>query len=112
MTYVALQIWKTKPDIYEATAHISLVSSFIPSLFLGKIAAIEVSDASGMNLMNVLTHKWDDGLLEVCGGPTLRSKLGPEPVHGGNVLGKVSEWWVKRWGFNQGVYSSPKQIFK
>ena len=69
---------------------------------MGKIAAIEMSDASGMNLMNVLTCKWDDTLLEASGGPELRSKIGPEPVPGGTVLGNISKWWVERFGFNPG----------
>ena len=57
-----------------------------------------------MNLMNVLTCKWDDALLEACGGPELRAKIGPEPVLGGTVLGPISQWWVERWGFNPGLY--------
>lgn len=98
------KISRSYPAIYHATARISLVSSFVPSLFLGRIAPIEVSDASGMNLMNVISCKWEDKLLEICGGSELRSKLGPEPVAGGTFLGKICPWWVKRWGFNQGVY--------
>lgn len=74
----------------------------MPSLFLGAIAPIEISDASGMNLMDVLTYKWNENLLGICGGPELRSKLGPEPVPGGTVLGRISPWWVKRWQFNPG----------
>ena len=102
LIYLNVQIRKTNLSGYEQTAYISLVSSFMPSLFLGKIAPIEVSDASGMNLMNVLTHKWDDKLLEACGGPGLRSKLLSEPAHGGTFLGKVCDYWVKKWGFNSG----------
>jgi xylulokinase len=94
------KIRRVNPKAYESTSQISLVSSFMASLFLGKIAPIEVSDASGMNLMNVLTCKWDHRLLETCGGPSLRSKLGPEPVLGASVIGKINDWWVKRWGFD------------
>jgi xylulokinase len=96
------EVRRVNLNAYESTARISLVSSFLASLFLGRIAPIEVADASGMNLMNVLTCEWDDHLLHACGGPELREKLGPEPVVGGTILGNISEWWVRRWGFSLG----------
>jgi xylulokinase len=101
------RIRRLKPDAYRHSARISLVSSFLPSLFLGSIAPIEISDASGMNLMNVLTCVWDNSLLEACGGPELRAKIGPEPVSGGTVLGKISSWWVERWGFSPDCIIAP-----
>lgn len=59
-----------------------------------------------MNLMDVITCKWNDLLLEACGGPELRSKLGPEPVIGGTILGKVNKYFVDKWGFSPGMFSS------
>jgi xylulokinase len=102
-----LQIARSKPEVYAGTSRISLVSSWIPSLFIGQVAPIEVSDASGMNLMDVLTCKWDAKLVEACGGPDLRGKLGPEPVPGGESLRAVSAYWTKRWSFNGSCIVAP-----
>jgi xylulokinase len=58
-----------------------------------------------MNMMNVLTHIWDNDLLASIGGDAddLRMKLGgSEPVAGGTALGTVGHWWKKRWGFSDG----------
>ncbi|KZT59857.1 actin-like ATPase domain-containing protein [Calocera cornea HHB12733] len=101
------KIAKKKPQVYENTAYISLVSSFLSSLFLCSIAPIEVSDASGMNLMDLETCKWDDRLLEASGGKELRAKLKSEPVLGGTILGKVGKWWVDRYGLNSECIVAP-----
>ncbi|KAF9778299.1 actin-like ATPase domain-containing protein [Thelephora terrestris] len=96
---LARKIWNTRSVLYENTDGISLVSSFVPSLFLGWIAPIDVSDASGMNLMDVLSHKWVDSLLDIAGGKELRRKLKGEPVEGGVTLGTIHPYWTRRWGF-------------
>ncbi|KZS94648.1 actin-like ATPase domain-containing protein [Sistotremastrum niveocremeum HHB9708] len=93
------KIYHKDREIYDATHRISLVSSFLASLFLQTYAPVEVSDASGMNLMNILTSKWDDHLLNACGGPSLKEKLGPDPVLGGTNLGSIGGWWMRKWGF-------------
>lgn len=57
--------------------------------------------------MEVETHKWSPKLLEICGGPSLRQKLGPEPAEGGAVIGKIGKWWVDRWGFSTTCVIAP-----
>ena len=48
--------------------------------------------------MNVFTSRWEDTLLEACGGTELRGKLRPEPVLGGSALGEIRTWWVQHGG--------------
>ncbi|KAG5647482.1 hypothetical protein DXG03_009417 [Asterophora parasitica] len=101
------KIRRLQPDVYTSTSRISLVSSFIPSIFCGRIVPVDISDASGMNIMDVVTCKWNDALLEACGGSELRLKLGPEPQIGGISLGTVSNWWVERYGLDPDCIVAP-----
>ena len=55
-----------------------------------------------MNLMDVLSRKWVDSILDVTGGQQLRGKIKAEPVQGGVTLGTVHPYWTRRWGFQQG----------
>nr|XP_023030477.1 xylulose kinase [Leptinotarsa decemlineata] len=92
------KIYQTKPDSYKVTERISLISSFLCSLFLGKVAPIDFSDGSGMNLMDIHTKKWDETLLNAC-APNLAEKLG-EPVPSYSNVGSISNYYVERYNFN------------
>lgn len=94
------------PAVYEQTARISLVSSFLCSVFLGRIAPIDISDVCGMNLWDIEKDDWCPTLLaqaaqgDIGGVAALRKKLGNvERVHG-KKLGGVSPWFVQRYGFD------------
>ncbi|XP_050297217.1 xylulose kinase-like isoform X2 [Anthonomus grandis grandis] len=93
------KIYQTRPETYKGTERISLVSSFVGSLFLGKIAPIDISDGSGMNLLDIHTKTWHQPLLDAC-APNLREKLG-EPVPSKSVLGPISDYFVERYNFSK-----------
>ncbi|XP_054621755.1 xylulose kinase isoform X2 [Dunckerocampus dactyliophorus] len=83
---------------FQDTERISLVSSFAASLFLGAYAAIDYSDGSGMNLLDIRTKKWSEVCMEAT-APHLDRLLGT-PLPSVSVLGPVSPYWVRRFGFS------------
>ncbi|XP_051910885.1 xylulose kinase isoform X2 [Hippocampus zosterae] len=87
------------PREFQDTERISLVSSFAASLFLGAYAAIDYSDGSGMNLLDIRSKKWNEALLEAA-CPGLDVLLGT-PLPSASVLGAVSSYWVRRFGFSE-----------
>ena len=52
------KFFKTEPNAYEATAGISLVSSFMASVLAGRVAPIDHGDGAGMNLMDIRKKNW------------------------------------------------------
>lgn len=86
------KIFQNQPNVYEATQHISLVSSFAASLFVGRVAPIDFSDGSGMNLLDINTRTWSQKALDTC-GPGLAAKLG-QPVSPSTNLGSISNYFV------------------
>ncbi|KAG7213110.1 hypothetical protein KM043_002433 [Ampulex compressa] len=93
------KIARRKPEAYGNTERISLISSFLASLFLADFAPIDWSDGSGMNLLNIRTKDWDDLLLETC-APELRERLG-KPVPSYTDIGPISPYFVERFGFDE-----------
>ncbi|CDR45633.1 CYFA0S19e01178g1_1 [Cyberlindnera fabianii] len=111
------KIAKDHPKEYANTDRIQLVSSFLASLFIGKVANLEEADATGMNLYDVPNRKWSEELLATCSlshekdGVTdeserakavesLKQKLGDVTPVGYDNIGSVSPYLVKRYGFS------------
>ncbi|KAJ5557439.1 hypothetical protein N7494_001354 [Penicillium frequentans] len=99
-----LRFTRKHPEVYQKTARISLVSSFLASLFLGHVAPFDISDVCGMNLWNIKKGAYDDRLLQLCAGEfgveDLKKKLGDVPEDGGLHLGSVHQYYIKRYGFS------------
>lgn len=92
------------PEAYKATSRITLVSSFLASVFLGKIAPMDISDVTGANLWDIKNGRWHEDLLALAGGSSgvedLRKKLGNVPEDGGASFGNISPYFSKRYGFS------------
>ena len=50
---------------YYLFQRISLISSYLASLFLGDYASIDYGDGSAMNLLDLKTREWSSKCLEV-----------------------------------------------
>jgi xylulokinase len=92
------------PEAYKATSRISLVSSFLASIFLGKVAPMDISDVCGANLWDIKNGRWHEDLLALAAGGSaglddLKSKLGHVPEDGGSSFGTISPYFSKRYGF-------------
>lgn len=119
--FTGLQIRKlavrSNPEVYEQTDRISLVSSFLASVFLGKIAGIEESDACGMNLYDLTSQKFDEELLAAAAGvhktldnatteeleagiTEIKRKLGSIVPVGYEAIGSISNYFCKKYGFS------------
>ncbi len=92
------RFFKNDPAAYQRTQHIHLVSSFIASVIAGKSVSIDYGDGAGMNLLNLATLKWDQGLLDAT-APGLLEKL-PTLAAAPSVQGDVSGYFVEKYGLS------------
>ncbi|KAK3368227.1 hypothetical protein B0H63DRAFT_488063 [Podospora didyma] len=113
--FTGSQIMRLKrkiPFMYEYTSRISLVSSFLASVFIGTVAPMDISDVCGMNLWDIPGNCWSEPLLELVSGGKeevegLRIRLGDVRQDGGGSLGPISSYFVKRYGFSPECQIAP-----
>ena len=84
---------------YDNTERISLVSSFIASLLIQEYSSIDVSDGSGMNLLDIHSKKWSNRILQAI-DPDLEDKLGSQLVLGSDIVGNIGNYFVKKYSFS------------
>ncbi|MGA1531239.1 MAG: xylulokinase [Kiritimatiellia bacterium] len=97
------KFWQEEPDAYANTRHIALVSSFMCSVLTGKIAPVDPGDGAGMNLMDIRQLDWHPAALEAT-APGLAEKL-PPVAPAASIAGKISPYFVKRYGLNPDALS-------
>ncbi|KAK0645877.1 hypothetical protein B0T16DRAFT_327962 [Cercophora newfieldiana] len=99
-----MRLRRKLPEMYAATSRVSLVSSFLASLFLGSVAPMDISDACGMNLWDIPGNDWSEPLLELTAGAPgvfeLRNKLGKVRIDGGGSMGNISSYFISKYGFS------------
>jgi xylulokinase len=96
-----MRLVETDPEAAASVHRVSLISSFMASLLVGRVAPIDWSDGSGMNLLDLQARQWSDVILGALPfGERLSVWLG-EPVSPTAVLGPVAPWVQRRFGFSE-----------
>ncbi|KAJ9467104.1 xylulokinase [Diplonema papillatum] len=97
------KLLETEPAAMTQCERISLISSFLACLFTGGYAPIDVSDGSGMNLLDINTRTWSPALVHAVGSRhpsktyNLMSRLG-EVVESFAPVGHVNQYFAERYG--------------
>lgn len=86
-----LWVRNNEPEIYEKCAHILLPKDYVRYMLTGEFAT-EVSDASGMQLLDVPNRCWSDEVLSKLGiDKSLLAKVYESPEITGKVTAQASE---------------------
>lgn len=94
-----LWVMENEPDIYERCAHILLPKDYIRYMLTGEFAT-EVSDASGMQLMDVKNRCWSDEMLGKLG---INKALLGKMHESQEITGKTTKKAAKLTGLKEGV---------
>ncbi|KAJ1725237.1 hypothetical protein LPJ53_000566 [Coemansia erecta] len=100
--FTGAQIAKIKQDnqeVWQRTERISLVSSFVGSLLTGKIAPIDLADASGTNLLDIQHGHWHKQLCDSIDSQ-LVEMLGPSLCLANETIGSLSPYYQEKYGFS------------
>ena len=94
-----LWVRKNEPRIYERTKHVLLPKDYIRYRMTGEYAT-EVSDASGMLLLDVVNRKWSDELLSLLEiDKSLLARLHESP----EVTGRLNAQGARSLGLREGI---------
>ena len=94
-----LWVRNNEPDVYEKCRHILLPKDYLRLILTGEYAT-EVSDASGMQLLDVPNRCWSDEVLEKL---DIDKALLPKVYESPEVTGVISEEAAKRTGLAAGT---------
>jgi len=92
-------VQNNEPNIYEKTAKIMLPKDYIRYMMTGEFAT-EVSDASGMQLMNIAKRNWSDEILQKL---NIDKSLLGKMYESQEITGKVHERAAKLTGLKVGT---------
>ena len=94
-----LWVREHEPRVYEKTRHILLPKDYIRYCMTGEYAT-EVSDASGMLLLDVVHRTWSDALLSLLQiDKSMLAKLHESP----QITGQLTEHAAKEMGLREGI---------
>lgn len=94
-----LWVKENEPDNFRKIKNILLPKDYLNFTLTGKLAT-DLSDASGMLLLDVKNKKWSEEMIQICG---LSPEVLPELYESTEVIGTITERISKLTGLEKGV---------
>lgn len=94
-----LWVRENEPEIYEKCAHILLPKDYIRYCLTGELAT-EVSDASGMNLLDIRTRDWCSEIIEKL---NIDKTMLPKVYESADVIGYVTKEGAQKTGLAENI---------
>lgn len=96
-----------QPDFLDHVSRIALVSSMLTSLLVGEFTAIDDSDGSGMNLLDLRSRGWSPELLQSIAQESttpnaeeaLQKVLGNHVSRAYDIAGSIHPYFQTKYGF-------------
>lgn len=94
-----LWVRENEPEIYEQCATILLPKDYVRYMLTG-VKAMEISDASGTNLLDIKERKWSDEILSKL---SIERSLMPELIESSAVAGHITAEAAAKTGLKEGM---------
>lgn len=97
-----IKMYKKNKNVWENCDKICLLSCGLTSLFCNEIVPMDLSDACGMNLLDIHTNKWSNDIIKAININNFKYLIGKEPIPSYKIVSNnINNYFINKFKFNK-----------